>query len=191
MNQKLTVGIVILILAALIVAGYASAKFVYSLTENRREVTDLKVSDKNPLIQVNQDFNSKMEGTLSGWTDEKYYKEPIDETIVLFSSEKIPGLSVVYYPTENRLVAGSPPIIVNNIHLFNGYKHHIGYAFKDNKQGLFYDGKLIAAADFLPRLQNGFTGMVTGSYSSEVSPSIRIETDSKESSQFGLTGFFE
>ena len=185
------VGIVILILAALIVAGYASAKFVYSLTEENTKTTDLKVSDKNKLIKVNKDFSSKMEGTLSGWTDEKYYKEPIDETIVLFSSEKIPGLSVVYYPTENRLVAGSPPIIVNNIHLFNGYKHHIGYAFKDDKQGLFYDGKLIAAADFLPRLQNGFTGMVTGSYSSEVSPSIRIETDSKESSQFGLTGFFE
>ena len=191
MNKKMEGGIVILILAALIVAGYASAKFVYSLTEENTKTTDLKVSDKNPLIQVNQDFSSKMEGTLSGWTDEKYYKEPIDETIVLFSSEKIPGLSVVYYPAENKLVAGSPPIIVNNIHLFNGYKHHIGYAFKENKQGLFYDGKLIAAADFMPRLQNGFTGMVTGSYSNEVSPSIILEIDSEESSQFRLAGFFE
>src|SRR3989344_3093948 len=161
MNRKISAGIIVLLCAALMVAGYASAKFVYSLSMKE----PITIADKNiPLEKNNPDFKSNIEGALSGWTDEKYYKEPIDETIVLFSSEKIPGLAVIYYPLEKKLIAGSPPMVINNLSLFNGYKHHLGYIFKESKQALFYDGQLIAASDFLPRTQNSFTGMTTGGY---------------------------
>ena len=187
-NRKVSAGIIVLLCAALMVAGFASAKFVYSLSI-KEPILSL---DKNiPLEKNNPDFKSKIEGTLNGWTDEKYYKEPIDKTIVLFSSEKIPGLAVIYYPLEKRLIAGSPPMVIDNVYLFNGYKHHLGYVFKDSQQGLFYDGQLIAASDFLPRTQNSFTGMTTGGYLSEVSTSIQLEIDSDEAAQLGLAGFFK
>ena len=176
------VGIVILILAALIVAGYASAKFVYSLTEENTKTTDLKVSDKNPLIQVNQDFSSKMEGTLSGWTDEKYYKEPIDETIVLFSSEKIPGLTLIYYHYENKIIGGTPQMTADNIIFFDGNPHTVKYSFKKNgKQQLYYDNNLVAESDFIFH-SNYLTGNIIGVNEFEISDSFEsVVIDEKKS----------
>ncbi len=116
------------------------------------------------------DFPSTEEGTLSGWMEGVYPKEPIDKEIVLFSSAKIPGLAIVYYHEENKLIAGTPKMNADGITLFDGEKHHLAYTFKrGGPQILFYDGQQVAASEFQHHLPTSITGMVTGPFTPIIS----------------------
>lgn len=119
------------------------------------------------------DFPSTEEGTFSAWVQERYFKEPMDLLIVFFSSEKIPGLSFVYYPEEQKLVAGMPPLVVEQVRFFDGQAHHLAYSFqKGGEQRLYYDGQLVAASSFVPKEKSFLTGMVVGTASHVVSEAL-------------------
>ncbi len=119
------------------------------------------------------DFPSTEEGTFSAWVREQYYKEQLDPLVVFFVSEKISGLSLVYYPEEQKLVAGMPPLVADGIRFFDGQAHHLAYSFqKDGEQRLYYDGKLVAVSSFVPKEKSFLTGMVTGTASNFVSEAL-------------------
>ncbi len=121
------------------------------------------------------DFMNLDEGALEGWTREQYYKEPIDEVVVLFASARIPGLAIIYYPKEERIVAGTPQMVVNGIRLFDGQTHQTAYAFARNgRQRFFYDGKMVAESDF-DFYESGLTGMAVGAPELIVSESFVVE----------------
>jgi hypothetical protein len=112
------------------------------------------------LFYTSHDFESTKEGTFMGWIQNS---EITDDKIVLLNSAKIPDMSLVYYPKEQRLVGGTPKLEANNIVLFDGNLHQVGYTFKrDDKQSLFYDGKIVRESDFEYR-GDFFTGQVIGS----------------------------
>ena len=119
------------------------------------------------------DFPSTEEGTFSAWVREQYYKEQLDPMVVFFVSEKISGLSLVYYPEEQKLVAGTPPLIADGVRFFDGQAHHLAYSFqKDGEQRLYYDGKLVGVSSFVPKEKNSLTGLVTGTASNFVSEAL-------------------
>ena len=45
-------------------------------------------------IEVTDDFPSTKEGSFDGVVRPHYFKEPLDEFVLLLSSDKIPGLSI-------------------------------------------------------------------------------------------------
>lgn len=116
------------------------------------------------------DFPSTVEGTFSAWVQERYFKDSVDPLIVFFSSEKIPGLSFVYYPEEQRLVAGMPPLVVEQVRFFDGQAHHLAYSFqRGGEQRLYYDGQLVGISSFVPKEKSFLTGMVVGTANNVVS----------------------
>lgn len=126
------------------------------------------------------DFPSTEEGTLTGKVKPNYFKEPIDQIIVLFASTKIPGLSLIYYPFQQRLVGGSPQMLAEDISLFDGSDHEITYTFKNGeKQALYYDGKQVASSDF-KLYYSLLTGMITGVPEAVVSNSLESVQISSE-----------
>lgn len=109
-----------------------------------------------------QDFPNDQQGIFIGQLNADYFKDPIDQIVVLFVSARIPGLSIMYFPYENRLVAGTPSMNVDNIILFDGTSHEIKYAFqKDGNQQFWYDGNLVAESRFIPA-KSSITGAVVG-----------------------------
>lgn len=118
------------------------------------------------------DFPHAKGGTIEGWTSNNYYKDPIDEVIVFFASVTVPGLTIIYYPHEEKIIAGTPQMVAEGIKLFKGEKHRLAYTFKNGgKQSIKYDNKIIAESDF--QLFGGeLTGMVTGSPEAVISPSF-------------------
>lgn len=110
-----------------------------------------------------QDFSSTEQGTFTATLQSEYPKEPIDQVVVLFASSRIPGLMLVYYPYERRLVGGTPQMVIENVVFFDGQPHQLIYSFqKDGQQVIAYDGTPIAASDFIYFGGNAFTGLVTG-----------------------------
>ncbi|MEK6969916.1 MAG: hypothetical protein AABW48_05810 [Nanoarchaeota archaeon] len=121
------------------------------------------------------DFPHTKGGTLSGWAGSKYYKEPIDEVVILFASVTVPGLTILYYPQENKLVAGTPQMTATGIELFQGERHNLVYSFDLGKtQKIYYDGELKAESDF-QLYGSELTGMVTGAPTAIVSESFEVE----------------
>ena len=126
-----------------------------------------------PAPAPSTDFPSTEEGTFSAWVREQYYKEQLDPMVVFFVSEKISGLSLVYYPEEQKLVAGTPPLVADGIRFFDGQAHHLAYSFKkDGEQRLYYDGKLVGVSSFVPKEKNSLTGLVTGAPENFVSEAL-------------------
>ena len=122
----------------------------------------------HPVPQGVNDFPNAEEGTFAGTTQKEYYKEDLGETIILFSSAKIPTLNIIYHPNENKLTAGSPHMEANNIVLFDGQHHEIAYTFKRNwQQTLYYDGQPVASSNYQTPSQ--LTGLVTGTLAPTVS----------------------
>ena len=127
-------------------------------------------------MQMN-DFPTAEEGTFIGVLPEKYFKEEMDNVIILFASAKIPGLTLMYYPEQKRLVGGTPQLAAENIYLFDGQKHELKYSFKKNgPQSLFYDNKLIASGDFRPAYPLVITGLAIGFIDNHVSDAF-VEVD--------------
>ena len=130
------------------------------------------VTNTEQLTPPEVDFMSVDGGTFNGWAGATYYKEPIDDPVVLFVSAKVPGMSLLYYPHKKLLVGGTPQMIAEDIDLFQGEKHQITYSFdKGEKQRLFYDGKIVAESEF-KLYENSLTGMATGVAELYVSKSL-------------------
>lgn len=118
------------------------------------------------------DFPSTEEGTFSGWLKKSYFKEPVDKEVVLFSSARIPGLTLIYHSEENRLSGGIPAMAAENILFFDKQRHHLVYTFKKGGwQYLYYDGQQVAASEFQPSLSK-ITGLITGTSSQAISESF-------------------
>jgi len=109
-----------------------------------------------------QDFPSTEQGTFTGQLKPNYYKEKPDQIIILFVSSRLPGLALIYYPYEKKLVGGTPQMIADNIILFDGVSHKLGYSFQQKgQQLLMYDDKVIAQSEFRLNDRNDLTGMFT------------------------------
>ncbi len=109
------------------------------------------------------DFPSTEEGTFGGQLNPAYFKEQLDQVVILFASAKIPGLTILYYPYEHRLVAGTPQMVISDIVFFDGQAHEIMYSFKKGgNQYFFYDGKVVGQSAYVPSEENMLTGLVTG-----------------------------
>ena len=125
--------------------------------------------DNKPIPEMSKkmqihDFESEKEGVFSGQLNSNYPKEEVDPVVVLFSSEKIIGLSLIYYHNEQKIVAGTPPLVAENVILFDNKPHWISYQFtEDGKQYFFYDNEMIASSKFKPVESNSLTGFATGS----------------------------
>jgi len=151
-DKKLILIILVLFLAFLIIQFYPSV----SPTGKATQTTD---------------FPNSQEGTFSGWTQETYYQESLDETIVFFASATIPNLAIIYYPQEKKLTAGLPQMTAENLVFFDGQQHHLVYTFKQNgQQTLFYDGQEVASSAFQSSAQ--ITGLVTGTLEPKVSEAL-------------------
>jgi len=109
------------------------------------------------------DFPSTEEGTFGGQLNPTYFKEPVDQVVILFASAKIPGLTILYYPYEQTLVAGTPQMAIPDIVFFDGQAHEIMYSFKKGgNQYFFYDGNVVGQSAYVPYEENMLTGLVTG-----------------------------
>jgi hypothetical protein len=127
-------------------------------------------------VQDSNDFPSSEQGTFMAQTKNTYFKEPIDPIVVLLTSAKVSGLTLVYSPGERKLIGGTPQIVAENIDLFDGIAHEVGYAFNRNgKQTLLYDGNVVAESDFVS-YGNFLTGNVAGASKFTVSESISTAT---------------
>ena len=127
-----------------------------------------------PIPEENQlnDFSSTEEGVFFGQLKNSYFKEPIDEVVVLLASEKIPGLTITYYHYENKLIGGTPQMTAENVVLFDGNPHTVKYSFKMNgKQQLYYDNNLVAESDFIFH-SNYLTGNIIGVNEFEISDTL-------------------
>lgn len=149
-KEKAVFGVILLLVALF-------AVIEYSLKEN--EI----------LEEPTNDFTSTEAGTLDGWIQTEGF--PTEGTIILFSSSKIPGLAIVYYPFEKRILAGLPPMIGESVDLIDGKNHHIIYSFEEGgQQALFIDEKVVASGNY-QSYQNQMTGMVIGA----IEPSNQFE----------------
>jgi hypothetical protein len=138
-----------------------SAVFFISMVETMK-IIEIAVEEVPTVIDNTNDFPSTKEGTFVGIIDGNKNPSRYGEKIILFTSAKIPGLSLEYYPSKSKLVGGTPEMIAENIVIFDGQKHQIAYSFKRfSKQNLFFDGILVAESNFeiFPR---HLTGLITG-----------------------------
>ena len=120
-----------------------------------------KPPENSQTVQM-MDFPNDQQGIFIGILQSEYFKQPVDQIVVLFASSRIPGLTIIYYPYEKRLVAGTPAMNAENIAFFDGTSHELKYAFqKDGNQQLWYDGKLVAESRFIP-VRSTLTGAVIG-----------------------------
>jgi hypothetical protein len=127
----------------------------------------------DPLVLQLPDFPNSKEGTFAGTLQKEYFKQPIDQIVILFASARVPGLALLYYPYEKKLVAGSPQMVAENIIFFDGTHHRVAYAFKEGEdQYLIYDDKIVARSPFNPPDNNQITGMVIGAGELVVSESF-------------------
>lgn len=116
------------------------------------------------------DFENDQQGIFGGQLNNKYFKEPIDSIVILFSSETVPGLTLVYYPYEKKLVGGLPKMEVEDVVLFDDRPHWVGYQFKkDGKQYLYYDHEVVASSNF-QIFGNTLTAFATGAPANYVYP---------------------
>lgn len=160
-KKIIIVFLAIAIMALFLLLLYSPPNKISVQQDEDKNFRDAQTNQIIPLEKI--DFPSSEEGTFSGWVKESYFKEPIDEKVVLFSSGRIPGLVLIYYTKENKLIAGLPQMSAENIFLFNDQRHHLAYTFKEGGwQFLYYDGKQVATSEFQPYPQTEITGLATG-----------------------------
>lgn len=161
----LLVAFALIIIALLVQIIFSPIKLspVKIIAQQTDPQTFTDIQTQQPISIETMDFPNPDEGTFSGWLKPNYFKEPIDPVVILFISAKIPGVSLMYYPKENKVIAGSPQMTAENIILFDGQKHQIVYAFKKGaQQYFFYDGSLVAGSNFKPYSPEQITGLITG-----------------------------
>ncbi len=168
------------VISALIVVAFFTQIFFSPLELSKKLISVERTNDgfidretKEDVKISIIDFPSSDQGTFSGWINEKYFKEPIDNKVVLFASVRVPGVALTYYPNEKQLVGGTPEMTARNVLLFDGKKHQIAYTFKKGgKQSLFYDGKLMEKSNFQFYNKDQLTGMFIGLGQPVISESV-------------------
>jgi hypothetical protein len=173
--KKEMFAIVIILLAVLVVIQVLNTG---QATEPVIAEQDTLGQFRNPetgeqVVIQQMDFPTTDAGTFVGVLQKEYFKEPIDKVVILFVSARIPGLSLIYYPSEKRLIGGTPQMSVDQIILFDGLHHEIKYSFeKGGQQQLFYDEQLVANAKFTPPPSDAITGMLIGVSRASVSKGL-------------------
>jgi len=112
-------------------------------------------------FQLHNDFESSDEGTIMFWTNLHILRESVGNAdyIILFSSERIKGLKIIYDVMDFRLKGGIPLIGSYKEINFDGNRHHIAYTFRKNgKQALYFDGNIVAEGNFVYKGGNEMTG---------------------------------
>ena len=157
-KKVVMVGMVIIILiTAVVLLSIKSAGKVTGTVI----ASDLK--EKESISPPEIDFPDTKGGTFTGWAGEQYFSEAPDKVVVLFASATVSGLTMIYYPYENRIVVGTPQMSIEGIELFKGRKHMVAYSFiNGGEQKFYYDGELKASSEFKMPTGNDITGMVTG-----------------------------
>ena len=127
---------------------------VYSLAQN--SITGNVVKDDKVIIYFPEitDFPNNQEGTMTlnfGFPEASFkVGEKQADVLMFIKSKTIPGLQIGYYPKERKLRAGLPVLETGEVSIIDGKNHQIMYSFsrKDNKQGIFLDGKLLVDGEF-------------------------------------------
>ncbi|MDP3989689.1 MAG: hypothetical protein Q8Q01_00615 [archaeon] len=159
-KKKLSLGLHVALVVIVL-----SASFAFWLTNSE---DNLLIEATPPIDETLNsypiDFPTTEAGTFSGILNENYFKEPIDSIVLLFASKKLPGFAIKYYSEEHKLVTGTPPMVAEDVFLFNGIKTQLVYTFKkDGEQVLFIDGLKVVSSSFKLNQGSLLTGMVTGS----------------------------
>ena len=74
-----------------------------------------------------------------------------DADILMFlDSETIPGLKIQYNQKENKIYAGIPSLVTEEVIILDGKDHKIEYTFNSNEkqQTLSLDGTLLASGEY-------------------------------------------
>ncbi|MFH1275533.1 MAG: hypothetical protein ABIH82_00315 [Candidatus Woesearchaeota archaeon] len=154
-NSKNTLNWIVIIVAVVLIS---STFFVIDLF---KEEPQTEVVTETVTGTIN-DFPSDQAGTLNGYLQVDP-NMPVENTIVLFSSAKISGLAMVYYPKQKRVVVGMPPMVADNVDLFDGKEHNVIYTFeKEGMQAFFIDKQIVVSGNYKPYSGAGITGMVIG-----------------------------
>ena len=157
-HKTMIVGMVITILITAVVL--LSIKSTGKVTGT---VIASELEEKKSISPPEIDFPDTKGGTFTGWAGEQYFSEAPDKVVVLFASAAVSGLTMIYYPYENRIVVGTPQMSIEGIELFKGKKHMVAYSFiNGGEQKFYYDGELKASSEFKMPTGNDLTGMVTG-----------------------------
>ncbi|MEK6905216.1 MAG: hypothetical protein AABX24_02335 [Nanoarchaeota archaeon] len=167
-----------LIISVLIMIIVVLTIFISVLQYEKSEASKLRLKlDKGLDKEVpdSKDFIYEEEGTIEGWTTDKYFKEDMEKAVVLFASAKILGLTIVYYPEDDQVIAGTPQMVAKKITLFDGKAHHLAYSFKKGgRQRITYDGQIIAESEF-KSFESYMTGMAVWGSEHTVSESFVID----------------
>ena len=94
-----------------------------------------------------------------------------DETadiLMFLESETVSGLRIAYNQKDNRIYAGTPPLITEAVVLLDGQVHKLEYTFnkEQKKQSISLDGILLASGEY--------TGPVTVLTGYVVSEQLRL-----------------
>ncbi len=151
-SMVITILIVAVVLLSIKSAGKVTGTVIASQLEEKKSISPPEI-----------DFPDTKGGTFTGWAGEQYFTDAPDKVVVLFASATVSGLTMIYYPYENRIVVGTPQMSIEEIELFKGKKHMVAYSFiNGGEQKFYYDGELKASSEFKMPNGNDLTGMVTG-----------------------------
>ncbi len=163
----LMVVLIGIVLAVGVIVRYQNFMEEKKITVEQEELAaQHKIPGSVPVV----DFPSAEAGTLVGTLHPRYFKEPLDNIIVLFASVKVPGLMLTYYPENHKIIGGTPQMVAEGITLFDGVPHELLYSFHEGgQQIIMVDRKVVAASNFVS-YRNPLTGAVVGVSESIVSP---------------------
>lgn len=158
-TMVITILIGVFVLLSIKSAGKVTGTMVASQLEEKKSISPPEI-----------DFPDIKGGTFTGWAGEQYFTDAPDKVMVLFASSTIPGLAMLYYPYENRIVVGTPQMTIEGIELFKGQKHMVAYSFiNGGEQKFYYDGELKASSEFELQAANEITGMAVGATETVIS----------------------
>lgn len=163
----LMVVLIGIVLAVGVIVRYQNFMEEKKITVEQEELAaQNKILGSVPVI----DFPSAEAGTLVGTLHPQYFKEPIDNIIILFASIKVQGLMLTYYPQDHKIIGGTPQMVAEGITLFDGVPHELLYSFHEGgQQIIMVDRKVVAASNFVS-YRSSLTGAVVGVSESVVSP---------------------
>ncbi len=75
--------------------------------------------------------------------------ESLPSHIIIFTSERLEGIRIIYNFQDKTLSAGSPIMKTQELNLLDNKIHEVAYSFKDGiGQKLFVDGKEVASGEY-------------------------------------------
>ena len=133
--------------------------------------------DENEKAMILDDFDNNNEGTIMFWTDMNLPKEILRrDYLLLFASDRINGLKIIYDFSDWRLKAGIPLINSEKEVYFDGSRHHIAYTFKKkSEQVLYFDGNIVASGLYDDEMDSPLTGLAVYEYKEAMDASYEAE----------------